>query len=143
MERGNSFEAQCHFARNIMSKEEYQGLDEVELERILKNRIKKFYATNDYIQVDVEHFKPRVEPLYIAGVEPSNDTLVLFGIDFMKKNQLKQYFADFSPHYRFLDESNCILTFPTPEAALKAIRANVRPDSNTKLKVEEDAELRE
>lgn len=140
MEKGQTFEAQCQFARSIMGKEECQGRGEGEINQMLKQRIKKFYATSDYIQVDEEHFKPRIEPLYIAGVEPSSDTLLLFGIDFMKKVQLKDYFAHYGAQYHFLDESNCIIAFPSPQAALEAIRANVRPDSNTKFKVEDDSD---
>jgi hypothetical protein len=137
MERAQSFEAQCQFVKNVMAKEEYREKPE-EVGYILKNRIKKFYATNDFIQVDIEHFKPRLEPLYSAGVEPSNDTLVLFGIDFMGKQQLRQYFGSFNPQFVFIDESNCMITFPSAEAALMAIRFNVKIDSMTRFKVEDD-----
>lgn len=58
---------------------------------------------DDYIEVDTEHFKPRIEPLYLPGVVPTDDTLLLFGIDFMSKQQLKAYFNQFAPQYYFLD----------------------------------------
>lgn len=92
MDKSKSFETQCHFVRSIMAQEDYDGERPGDISQILNQRIKKFYATNDYIQVDEEHFKPRAEPLYFPGVEPAADTLVLFGIDFMKKQQLKSYF---------------------------------------------------
>lgn len=58
----------------------------------------------------------------------------------MSKHQLKAYFAQFAPQYYFLDESNCIIKFSSPEAARQAIRDNLKQDSQTKYKIEEDAD---
>lgn len=92
MEKTHSFEQHYSFVKNIMGREEYKDKSNKEIDSILLQRIKKYYVTSDSIQVDVEHFRPRLEPLYARGIEPSNDTLVLFGIDFMKKQQLREYF---------------------------------------------------
>lgn len=73
-------------------------------------------------------------------MEPTDDTLILFGIDFMSKQQLKAYFAQFAPQYYFLDESNCIIKFFSPEAARQAIKENLKQDSQTRYKIEEDAD---
>jgi hypothetical protein len=60
MEKTFSFESHCKFVKDVMGETEYHGKGGSEVDEILKNRIKKFYATNDFIQVDVEHFKQRI-----------------------------------------------------------------------------------
>lgn len=61
----------------------------------------------------------------------------MFGIDFMKKDELKNMFSEFCPEIHFIDESNCILKFASHELAKEAIKRNVKKDSQTVFKVEE------
>jgi hypothetical protein len=76
-----------------------------------------------------EHFKPRIEPIYDANVKTSEDILILFGIDFLKKDELKNMFMEFGPEIHFIDESNCLLKFASHELAKEAIKKNVKKDS--------------
>jgi hypothetical protein len=61
----------------------------------------------------------------------------------MNKTQLNSYFGMFEPHYCNIDQSNCIIKFPSADHALAAIRRNLKEDSTTRYKIEEDDESEE
>lgn len=100
----------------------------------------KFYNYGLRINFANEHFKPRIEPDYRdETVFPLDHTLILFGIDFLGIKKIKKIFPD-AADIMDIDESNCKIRFTDRRKARQAILSNVRKESLTRLKVEEEDE---
>jgi hypothetical protein len=49
----------------------------------------------------MEHYKPKLEPIYCPGDYTVEDTLVLFGTDFITTEKLKKLFTVNDPGFTF------------------------------------------
>jgi hypothetical protein len=106
-------------------------LSEEGVRQVLLRRTSKFFSVEQQIDLNDEHYKPRVEPYYDQHVYTTNDTLVLFGSDFLNKAELKKKFGKYDRHFQLaqLDLSNCMLKFSNPTSAREAILDSLPKDS--------------
>jgi hypothetical protein len=107
----------------------------------LQKRLRKFYGSQ-HIDVAEEHFTSRIEPVYEEGVETSNDTLILFGTDFLGMQAMKKMFSPKTGSFKeiYLNPSNIMLQYSSPAEANEVIIKNLKPDSQTRFKIEEESE---
>jgi hypothetical protein len=91
--------------------------------------------------VSEEYYKPRRDPVYGQNTTLSNDTLMVFGIDFLKTAELKRRFSVYQSEgedvkFLFLDKSNCMIYFSDPEKVRATLELNVKKNSSTAFKIE-------
>lgn len=95
---------------------------------VIISRLKRFFEYGKKVEAGKENLRPRKEPNYMKeNVEPLENEIILFGVDFSKKKLIRKEYRPTS--ILVINFSNWKLTYDTYEQAWAAITQNIKdPD---------------
>lgn len=113
----------------------------------LLNEIVNYFNKEVECNIVSEYFAPRLEPCEEMEAKPTNLGLMVHGVDFLDTPQIVQMFTvlgqnpkEFVRKIHWYDDSNCLVTFKTPEHTELALKTLMLDPGRMKGEEEDEKE---